>query len=648
MKSGAGNGMNGRRAPQRPAPQRPAPTRPTTPRRAAADAEAARYRAPRWIRTPLALAALLVAAVAVAGVVRLLSGGSLFPPAGTPTPSVPPTLSPTPTLTPTPTPAPWLNPILAPATLGTPREIDAVSPDALPSRIGLVSDVFDVTGKLASFLRSYAISFGDPSLYNRVPGVLTFRGNNFRSAAAYGTAALAEKTLAQVWERPVGSLASSQWSFSWSGTGWTGQPVIVQWPEDIRKKMTRMYAEKRAKVGLKEVISATMDGNIYFYDLDDGTATRDPIGIGAAIKGTPAIDPRGYPLLYVGQGDFQPRGSAVHEVGWRIFSLIDDQLLYFQNGIDGRAYRQEWGSCDSSPIIDADTDTLIWPSENGMVFTYRLHTDFDRAKGTISIDPEPVVYRYEADGMALQGIESSASIYGHYAFFSDNGGILNCLDLTAMKPVWSLRLPDDSDVTPTLDFHAGKMALYTATEVDWQQDVVGTYKGASTALRIDPLTGKTVWSATVPCYTKNAANVGDDINGGALGSPVVGKKKMSDLVVFTFCMTNGIYSGNRLVAFDKETGKQVWTYEMLHYSWSSPVDVYDADGNPYLVICDSAGQIHLVDGLTGQRLFVLQAVKNQGTDKETSAKNFESSPAVFGDMLVVGSRGNVIVGVKLQ
>jgi outer membrane protein assembly factor BamB len=217
-----------------------------------------------------------------------------------------------------------------------------------------------------------------------------------------------------------------------------------------------------------------------------------------------------------------------------------------------------------------------------------------------------------------------------------------------MRPVWSFPLADDSDVTPTLDFRNGTLALYTGTEIDWQKDIVGNYLGDAYVYRFDPLTGKVVWRTSVPCWTKNAANVGDDINGGCLGSPVVGKKKMADLVVFSFAMTNGIYSGNQLVAFQKETGAIAWTYKMNYYSWSSPVDLYDADGNPYLVVCDSIGQIHLVDGLTGERLFFLQTVKHAGTEDEQGAGNIESSPAVFGNQLVVGTRGNVIVGVTLK
>ena len=595
------------------------------------------------------LATVALALVVVAGLVAFVKyvvphlgdiGELIDPP--TPTPSS------TPSPSPTPTPPPWLNPILEPRSLdATPGAIATVDATALPAQYGLLSEIFDKSGKIASYLRPYELSFGDPLDYGQASGVLTFRGNNFRSSGAFGLVDLREKTMAQVWERPVGSLASSSWSFSWTGTGWTGQPIIVEWSDEVREMMN-LNPDKKAKKGLKEVIYATMDGNVYFFDLDDGKDTRPAIRIGASIKGTPAVDPRGWPILYVGQGDFQPKGSAKREVGFRIFSLIDQKLLYFQNTIDTRAYRQEWGALDSSPIVDGKTDTLLWCCENGLVYTAKLNTVFDRTAKTVSIAPDFTVLRYKSKATRLQGVESSPSVYGRYAYFNDNSGILNCLDLMTMQPVWMRPLEDDSDVTTTLDYAAGQLALYTGTEIDWQKDIVGNYLGDAYVYRIDPLTGATVWKSSYPCWTKNAANSGDDINGGCLGSPVVGRKKMSDLVVFSFCMTNGVYSGNSLVAFRKDNGAIAWEYRMKQYSWSSPVAIYDKEGNPYLVVADSIGQLHLVDGLTGQRLFYLQMKKNLGTDKEQGAGNTESTCAIFGNQLVVGTRGNVIVGVTLK
>lgn len=51
---------------------------------------------------------------------------------------------------------------------------------------------------------------------------------------------------------------------------------------------------------LVEVIYAALDGYIYFLDLDTGEPTRDALWLGYTFKGSGSLDPRGYPILYVG------------------------------------------------------------------------------------------------------------------------------------------------------------------------------------------------------------------------------------------------------------------------------------------------------------------------------------------------------------
>jgi outer membrane protein assembly factor BamB len=549
----------------------------------------------------------------------------------------------TPTLSPTPSPTPEAyNPQLLPEIALTEQNMGTPAEGCSPSERKISSNIFGSTYQgISDFSRENPINLLNPLNYNQIPGVLTFRGNNFRNAAAFGLATLTEKKFAQVWRQPVGSLKSSSWSFTWTGTGWTGQPLLVQWDEDIRKLMN-ISEEKKSKKDLVEVIYATMDGKIYFYDIDDGQPTRPPINVGATIKGTPAVDPRGYPILYVGQGD---KNGTADGLGFRIYNLIDQSLLLFKNCEDGHSYRNAWAACDSSPIVDGAADTLIYPNENGMIYTAKLNTQFDRKTGQLSINPEFFIYRYKMTGLENFGIESSMSIYGHYGFFSDNSGIMNCIDLNTLKPVWSRQLQDDSDVTPVLEQRGSEVAVYSGTEVDWQQNIIGNYKGSAYVYKMDALTGKILWQSTYACWTKNAANYGDDINGGAMGTPVCGKKDLKDLVIFSFCMTNGIYSGDSVVAFNKNDGTIVWEYKMTQYSWSSPVDIYDENGKGYIVMADAIGQLHLIDGLTGNRLDVIQLTKNSKGD---DAGNIESSCAIFGNRLVVGTRSNVIIGVELK
>lgn len=552
------------------------------------------------------------------------------------------------------TPAPgdtiatYQNPVLYPATakmnvpMGTPASGLSVS------ERGVTQSVLSGDSEIQPYTRTDAVSFLDPVDYQTVPGILTFRGNNFRNCASWGTTVSSPTSLEQIWEySKVGSLGSSSWAFSWTGTGWTGQPLVIQWDWDVQQLMN-MYPEKKAKQGLTEVIIAAMDGKIYFLDLDDGTQTRDPLQVGFTIKGTPCVDPRGYPILYVGQGD---NNGSDKKVGFRIFSLIDFTRLYYQDGMDSRAYRTTWGACDSSPIVNGSSDTLIYPNENGMVYTLKLNTSFDKSTGALSINPESVVYRYLINGISGSdiGIESSMSVYDHYGYCSDNSGNLICIDLNTLQMVWVRQLDDDSDVTPVIEEEDGRVYLYIGTEVDWQRTDELNYMGASYTYKIDAMTGEEVWQTSASCWTKNGEDKGDDVNGGMLGTPIVGKKSISDLVIFSYCMTNGLYSGNRLVAYSKDTGEMVWTYEMNLYSWSSPVDVYDEQGNAYIVMCDSGGQIHLVNAKTGQRITYLQTIRNKGTDNEVkTGLNMESSPIVFNGTVVIGSRAGSIFGIKIK
>lgn len=539
------------------------------------------------------------------------------------------------------------NPNLYPATVLMNVPIGKPVDTYAPSARGVNQTIFNQSGEIGSFARNPEIHFGDPLNYQQFAGILTFRGNNFRNCASWGYANIDPtkpegEHFEKVWE-----FTEMQWkstplssSWSWVGAGWTGQPLAVRWGYDMQQTMN-LYPDKKSKENLTEIILASQDGHVYFLDLDDGQKTRDPINVGATIKGTPAVDPRGYPLLYVGQGD---DNGTRGEVGYRIYSLLNGELLHFEPGLDSRAYRSNWGACDSSPIIDGNADTLIYPSENGMIYTMKLNTDYRPDLGKITVSPETTVYRYSVEGQSggQFGIESSMSIYDHYGWCSDNGGNLLCIDLNSMQMVWSRRLDDDSDVTPVIEEENGHVYLYTGTEVDWQNEAGGDYQGQAFTYKIDAMTGETVWQKSQGCYTHNGDVSSDDINGGMLGTPIMGKKSISNLVIFSYCMTKNVSYGNALVAYDKTTGNEVWRYDWNTYTWSSPVDVYDKDGNAYIVVFDSQGQGHLVDGSTGKRIGLIQGLK------QDTLGNFEASPIVVDDMVVIAQRSPAIYGVKIS
>lgn len=562
----------------------------------------------------------------------------------------------------TPTPVPpmqsYQNSLLYPAQASVIINPDAeVATGCNPSSRGLTQSVFSGATIGGDYVRENPINMGDPVYYNNIGGIITYRGNNFRNTAAFGRVSASDgaiDTLTQVWEYSnTGSLLSSSQTFEWRGFQLTGQPLIVCWPDTTRTAMN-LYSDKATKAGLKEVICACLDGYIYFMDLDDGTPTRDPIFVGSSIKGTPSLDSRGYPLLYVGQAD--DNGGEYNGFGLYIYSLIDGSRLFFYDGSNDGAYRMNWDAFDSSPIIDAASDTLIWPGENGIIYTFKLNTSYTPGTSLISVNPQCTGYKYifsDTQGRYL-GVESSIAVYGNYGYFVDNNSNLICLDLNTMQMVWVFRTDDDTELSPVISEENGIPYIYIATEVDYQGGT-GEYCGAAYTYKINALTGEEVWQTSQPCYTYNGSTSDTDQTGGCLGNPVLGMGNISNLVIFSYSMTNDLMSGNRIVAYDKSTGLEVWHYDMNMYSYSSPVAVYDESGNAYILIADSIGQIHLLNGQTGpdaqtgQAIDVLHVARNFGSDTATtSGVEFQASPAVYDNMLVICTTSGSVMCVRIE
>lgn len=467
-------------------------------------------------------------------------------------------------------------------------------------------------GKLENYSTEEIQSF--PKVYTEIEGVLTFRGNHLRTAPSFGVISRNDHfKLEKIWSFQTG--ASPRWG---GGSGWTGQPSIVKWSPEV-KAIMKIGSAFKENVDFVEVVYGSLDGRVYFLDLHTGEKTREPIYIGNPIKGSVSIDPRGYPLLFVGDGIPQKA-----PFGQRIFSLIDNRELYFLKGDDPFAYR-EWGAFDSSPLINRLTDTLVGAGENGIFYKIKLNTHFDLEKGEISVNPDPIKYRYEIKGNNYQGIENSVAVYGNLAFFADNGGSVQGVDITTMSPFFALSPLDDTDSTIGIEVKDDNVYLYSGTEVD----IVGK-DGDAHIRKINALTGEVVWHLKYPAFFY------EGVNGGVLASPVIGMGDIDDLVIYTIARYKQRYSG-LMVALDKETGDEVWRWEMPHYGWSSPVDVYDESGKAYLVQSDSVGNVYFIEASSGKVI-----------DTINLGANIESSPAVYNNMIVVGSRGGKFFGIEIK
>lgn len=507
------------------------------------------------------------------------------------------------------------------ATEPEPTYIPERTEDTDPANWSIDWEIITGGSIVDSYSREEPIHFDHSSLYTSLAGITTFRGDNYRTGATYGTALLNEKTLTKKWSSDI------DYFNTWGGCGWTGQPIVVRWDAQT-KSIMNLYEEKQAKEDLVEVIYATLDGHIYFYDLDDGSYTRDPINMGMNFKGAGTLDPRGYPIMYVGSGDFVPSmdysGKAPRMYA---VSLIDGSILFERTGADGFSLRG-WYAFDGAPLVDAETDTLIWPGENGIIYTIKLNTQFDINAGTLTIDPEETVkVRYSTNTGKTVGFESSPIIVDSYLYAGDNGGMFFCVDLNTMELIWAQDIQDDLNATPVFEWGAdGKGYLYLATSLEFSPGVSYLYK-------LDAATGAVVWEKSYSGIPYNK-----DVSGGALSSPLLGKvgTTMENMILFHIARTP-TYDAGTLVALNTQTGEIIWEKEMTQYSWSTPTAVYTEDGTGYVIMCDANGYMFLLDGTTGETL-----------DTAALGSNIEASPVVFENTVVVGTKGATVYAISLK
>lgn len=542
-------------------------------------------------------------------------------------PTAPSTQAPTAEATSEPTAAPTAEPVTEPVTEPT-AEPTTEPPTEPPFEAGFTANsdpanwnhLWEIMagGELVEHYQREDPIFFEDGNYFALPGIASFRGGNYRSDAAYGTADIVNGTMESIWKMSVGYLYESEWA----GCGWTGQPLVVQWDQQTKQHMN-LYEAKKNKEGLVEVIYAKMDGWVHFFDIEDGSATRDPLFLGMEFKGSGALDPRGYPILYVGSG-LDTNGNYQNMY---LVNLLDCTVMEKISCFDAFTYRW-WFGMDSSPLVDADTDTIIWPCESGILYTFKLNTQYDPVAGTLSMDPEePVKTRYRHDYRNIEdrhlGYESSAVIVENYAYIGDNAGMLHCVDLNTMELVWAQDLLDDINSTPVFDWgEDGNGYLYLAPSLDYSG---GGHKNTLPICKIDARTGEIIWKHEMECVTE------DGVSGGALASPLLGRPgtDIENLLIYSIGRSPGAWNG-QVVALDKETGKVVWQFQSHSYIWSSPLALYTEEGKSYIFQADQMGYCYLLDGTTGQLL-----------DSLKLGNPVEASPVAFGDKVVLGTRYGV-------
>ncbi len=486
----------------------------------------------------------------------------------------------------------------------------------------------------ASFVREETINFTDRLVEGNVDGVFTFRGNYHRTKTSHGMAEISKEEFSDdYWSYDTGKLLKSSGLSYWSGNGWTGQPLIISWPEQT-KQIMNLYPEKKEKEDFVEVIYSGMDGYIHFLDLEDGSESRPAIHIGMVFKGTASLHPSGIPMLVLGSGDAQT-GLYGENVSPRayIYSLIDGTKLYEFGANDEMAHRT-FHAYDSSPIIDAATDTLFYPGENGVLYTIKLNTRYNPKAGTLTIAPEHVAdYTYTTARATEEaftwGMENSAVVNENYLYVGDNGGVFYCLDLNTMSMVWAQDVYGDVNSSPLFSKEGDGNFIYVATTLT--EAILDEHSVGEVAIyKLNAANGSIVWKKPFECH-----NV-DGVEGGILATGILGAGEIEGQVIYSVSRCGGLSEG-LLVSLDTKTGEAIWMTELTNYAWSSTVALYSQIGAVYLVQCCSDGTVLLFNAANGTQL-----------DSISLNTTLEATPAVFGNTIVIGTRDERIIGLTVE
>jgi len=489
-----------------------------------------------------------------------------------------------------------------------PVVVDPGLPDTIFASAEKVMYVIDTFNKEVP---SELSDFDD--LYKDAPGIFMFRGAPSRNPNFCGRLHGDSIKIGIDWVFTTGMDTSRTSHGVWyGGTGWTGQPLYVNWPDSLLNQFKQLGDNVIKNLNNEEIIIASLCGKVYFIDFESGEPSRECYNTKNVLKGTPSLNPTLNGELYVGHGVQKqtPYGNSV-------FDLKTHKETHIF-GRDPNAWRG-WCAYDSSPVVIGGF--VFRPGENGTLYKYYIGDGNYTLQSTL---------RYSlTKSKSSPGIESSMAVYKNYGYITDNAGNVLCINLNTLKPVWHYFNHDDTDATPLVDVEDGIPYVYTGCEVDHQGQ-----SGNSYFVKLNGLTGELVWEAQIKCHRLGLG--GKTLDGGMYGSPLLGGGDCDSLIFSNFCINTSAVRGY-FTAFDKNDGHIVYQTKTKHYCWSSPVPLYNENNEMFIFTADTGGNVYVIKGKTGE----IVATQSVGT-------NFESSPAVIGNKVVMGSRGNKIFKISLQ
>lgn len=455
------------------------------------------------------------------------------------------------------------------------------------------------------------VELADP--YEGKEGIFTFRGSQTRNPYFFGrlhgdsidiqvewafeTHCDNDKTILGVWG---------------GGSGWTGQPLYLPWPDSLLSKIDTAAAHLSHDFSGKEIVVSSLSSREYLIDFETGAPSRDCFSVGNTLKGTPSFDPSFSGLLFVGHA--VPKRNPF---GMSVFNLYQHNEVVAY-GRDSKAWRS-WNGNDSSPVKAGDF--MFRPSENGILYKYYVGDGNCTLHSTL---------RYSTSkAKSSPGIESSMAVCRNYGYLADNYGNIICVNLNTLKPVWHYDNHDDTDASPVAAIENDIPYLYTGCEVDKQG-----FSGYSYFVKLNGLTGELVWEQKIPCQKIKFGE--KSLDGGMFSTPLLGANDCDSLIFNGFCINKAGNLG-AFYAFNRNDGHIVYETKIADRCWSSPVPFYNENDEMFIFLGDTRGSVYLLKAVTGEIL----ATKKIGN-------NFESSPIIVDDKIILGTRGNKIYKITLQ
>jgi outer membrane protein assembly factor BamB len=445
-----------------------------------------------------------------------------------------------------------------------------------------------------------------PPINTKFKGLTTFRGNATRNY--YGEGPVPTHPVVR-WRAPksggyCGTSSNLGVTKVWCGTGWTGQPNVIQ--------------HRNGSIELRE---GAYDGHYHFLNGATGQPYRSDLVTGDLAKGSATTDSDGYPLYYAGSRDNYFRIVALDRPGgtptvlWKYNSRSNPHLVW-NDDWDGAALQVG--------------DYLMEGCENSWFYIWKLNRHYD-SNHLIQVDPQLKMLVPGYDSQLLHDLgDEDVSIENSVAYdanrgvvyFGNSGGLVQGWDVSDImkggshyKRVFRFWDGDETDASIVIDsqgyLYVGRHASFNVPSRPQTRDhQVGDLMKLDPTKPDDPV----VWSVQIGGFAPD---------GGLLGTPALYKG-----IVYATNTEGGVS------AIDSKTGSMLWHQDLDGAVWSSPVPVDDR-----LIVADGAGGVNCFD-ITNPRTSpkLLWRVK-------LSDSTIESTPAVWHGWIWVGSRDGGIYGI---